>query len=879
MHKLSPMMYHYMELKKENPDTYLFYRLGDFYEMFFDDAVEVSKYLDLTLTGRDCGLGEKAPMCGVPYHAVDSYITRLIKLGKKVAVCDQLSTPQDGKGMLKRDVVRIITPGTVNEDTMLDAGTNNYLLSMYFDKGDAGFAWVDISTGELNVIELTNKSLEALEDFILSIRPSEIIAHSATVNKSSEFNSVKNSNCVRPVEFYDYAYACDNAQKTILRFYNVNNISAFGIENNSCLISALGGLLKYVEETQKKALAHIRPPRILRSKSRMFLDYNTQKNLELLETLSDKKVRGSLLGVIDYTKTNMGLRLLKKWITEPLMNSTLINYRLEAVEELYKSNTQRLELSSILGKMRDIERLSSKIAYNSINPRECEAVGISLKIVEPIKDILGKMSSKYLVKICNDLDALPEIVQLLSDALIENPAISLKDGGVIKQGFNEKLDAYRDAQKNGKSSLAKYEAYERDNSGIKTLKVGYSRSFGYYIEISAGQASRAPRNYIRRQTLTNSERYITDQLRELEELILGAEEKALKLEEQIYNEIKKKLTSNIDAILNNARLISEIDVLCSLACVAIENGYEKPVISDLIKSLRIQEGRHPVVESLLKGVPFVPNDTLINNDTRTIIVTGPNMAGKSTYMRQVALIVLLAHMGSFVPAKRAEIPITDRIFTRIGASDNLAYGQSTFMLEMTEVANIINNATKDSLLILDEIGRGTSFTDGLSIACALVEHITLRIKAKTLFATHYHELGELEDSIDGIKNIHMLIKENAGEIIFLYKLAPGITGRSFGIEVAQLAGVDKNIIERSKKIMRKLESSINQVGSLKDNIGLSNDDTADIVRQVTLFEEDFTTKEIIGTITSININDYTPIQALTLLSELYDKAKSIPKRK
>jgi DNA mismatch repair protein MutS len=872
------MMQHYLEVKGENPDAYLFYRLGDFYEMFFDDAREVSKLLDITLTGRDCGLSEKAPMCGVPHQTVEVYISRLVKLGKKVAVCDQLSTPQDGKGILKRGVVRVITPGTVNEDAMLEAGTNNYLLSIYFDKNEAGFAWVDVSTGDMNVMEVSNKSKDSLEDFVLSIRPSEIIAHSSTVAIVSEFNSVKTANCVKPTEFYDYSYIPDNAQKTILRFYKINNLFALGIENNSAIISALGGLLKYVEETQKKSLAHIRAPKVIRSKTRMFLDYNTQKNLELLETLSDKKVKGSLLGVLDSTRTNMGLRLLKKWITEPLMNSAVINYRLDAVEELTRNETTRFELSNILGKMRDVERLCSKIAYNTINPRECESIAVSIGVVKPIIEMLTAMKSKYLVNIKNDLDALPYLVNLLYNAIVENPSISLKDGGVIKQGFNEKLDAYRNSQKNGKSELAKYEAYEKERTGIKTLKVGYSRAFGYYIEISNGQANRAPARYMRKQTLTNSERFMTNELSDLEELILGAEEKALKLEEQLYAEIKKELTNNLDALLNNARLLSEIDVLCSLSNVACNNGYVRPIISDDIRALKINEGRHPVVESLLKGMPFVPNDTLINDDTRTIIVTGPNMAGKSTYMRQVALIVLLSHMGSFVPAKRAEIPITDRIFTRIGASDNLAYGQSTFMLEMTEVANIINNASQNSLLILDEIGRGTSFSDGLSIACALIEYITLKIKAKTLFATHYHELGELEDSIDAIKNIHILIKEDKDEIIFLYKLVPGITSRSFGIEVAQLAGVEKSIIDRSKKIMKKLENTITQAGSLKDSIGLSDFDD-EPVRQASLFEEDFATKEIIGTIQSLNLNDYTPIQALTLLSELVEKTKSIPKKK
>jgi DNA mismatch repair protein MutS len=869
------MMTHYIETKRRNPDAFLLYRLGDFYEMFFDDAKEVSKLLDITLTGRDCGLSERAPMCGVPYHAVDGYINKLIKLGHKVAICEQLTNPEDQKGILKRDIIRVITPGTITEDSMLDASSNNYLMSVYSLKNDVGLAWLDISTGELNVAEILGDTYLKLEDNLLAIRPSEIIAHSVVTRIISEFESVKASNMVRPVEYYDYAYDIDSAERIITRFYKIHNISALGLDDNPMIISALGGLLKYVEETQKKSLSHIRTPKIIRSNSRMFLDFNTLRNLELVETLIDKKVKGSLLGVLDYTKTNMGVRRLKKWITEPLLDPKHINYRLDAIEELTKNSDLRTKLSEILSNVRDVERLCTKISYNGITPRECESIRFSIEIIEPLRKLLGCFKSKYLIDIYDELDPLLDIVELLKTSLNDNPPTTIKDGGVIRGGYNTALDEFRDAQLNGKTQLAKYEAKERELTGIKNLKIGYNRVFGYYLDVLMSQRHNVPDRYERRQTLTSGERFLTPELKSMEYLILGAEEKALKLEETLYIEIKNRLADKIDIILSDARLISEIDVLCSLAIAAVENGYVKPVISAKVRHLKITDGRHPVVESLSKGVPFVANDVLIDDKSRTTIVTGPNMAGKSTYMRQVAIIVLMAHMGSFVPARNAEIPLTDRIFTRIGAGDNLAYGQSTFMMEMTEVANILNNATKDSLLILDEIGRGTSFADGLSIALAIIEHITVNIKARTLFATHYHELGELEGTSPSIKNLHILIKESDGHIVFLYKIAPGLTSSSFGVEVASLAGVDSKIIERAKIIMNALDDSLIVTGKLKEKI--QDSATGVVEKQLGFFEEDIVTKEIISSINEIDINSFTPLQAITFLSELKEKVKRTPK--
>jgi DNA mismatch repair protein MutS len=866
------MMEHYISIKKQNPDAYVFYRLGDFYEMFFDDAKEVSKLLDLTLTGRDCGLTDRAPMCGVPHHSVDTYISKLMKLGKKVAICEQLSLPQDQKGMVKRDVVRVVTPGTIIENELLDGGTNNYLCAVYIKNNNAGLSWIDISTGELNVLELKGNARECLEEYLMSTHPSELIAPTPTTDYLNTLSSVKAGNLTKPYAYYDFSFATENAKRTILRFYNIINLQALGIENCPCVISALGGLLKYIEETQKRTLSHVLAPNIIDTDKCMFLDNATRRNLELLETISERSLKGSLFDVINLTKTNMGERLLRKWLCEPLRDSLDINYRLSAVDDLKASSIMRKQIGEYLSNIRDIERLSGKVACSNINPRDVRSIMVSLNQLLPIKGCITKMaSSEYLCKLSDMLNPLPNIISLIDSAIVDSPPTTIKDGGIIKAGYNAQLDEYRNSQSEGKTWLSDFELKERESTGIRTLKIGFNKVFGYYVEVSSSFTSKVPDRYIRKQTLVGGERYTSQELKIIEERILGAEEKAIRLEETLYNEIKSKIADVIETLLLNAKAISELDVIYSFAMCAIKHSYCKPNISDKVKVINIKEGRHPVVETLNMGNIFVPNDTVIDNDSKTLIITGPNMAGKSTYMRQSAIIVLLAHIGSFVPAKSADIALTDRIFTRIGASDNLAYGQSTFMIEMTELANILNNATENSLLILDEIGRGTSTLDGLAIAFACAEYISVKIKARTLFATHYHELSELESLFQGIKNYHVLIRECEDKITFLYKIARGSTGRSFGIEVASIAGINKKVIERSKEIMSSL------------------DETHAIGRNIKDFEKDSQTKkedempeifnesigELLDIINFVDLDNYTPIQAITLLMELKAKAKKI----
>lgn len=872
VNKLSPMMQHYLSVKKDYPDTVLMYRLGDFYEMFFEDALEVSKLLDLTLTGRDCGLKERAPMCGVPYHAADTYIGKLVKMGKKVAICEQLTTPADQKGMVKRDVVRVVTPGTVTSDDILDGGSNNYILSVYVKGKSGGLCWMDVSTGEVKAEELDEKRIFKLEDIVMSIGPSEIIGNSEGCEFIKYTDGVNTGKLPKPQNYYDYAFDSDNAGKTIKEFYSVYNLAALGLEDAPEAVCAIGGLLDYIESTQKRALAHIMPPKLLRGAGQMFLDFNTKRNLELTETLSDKSRVGSLLWVLDRTKTNMGARCLRRWVNEPLQNADEITYRQQAVSELVKNKALRDEVCCLLGGIRDVERLCNKLAYNSINPRECLAISYSLNQIPTLKKLLAKTKSAYLSDINNRLDSLGDIKALIESAISDQAPTSLKDGGVIKNGYNEELDGYREARSNAKKWLAEYEAKERETTGLKTLKLGFNNVFGYYIEVSNSYLNLVPYHYERKQTLTTGERFITPELKKMEELILGAEEKALKLEEKLYAEIKETLAGVIKQLQENARAVAELDALYSFAQTAVEHGYTCPVISKNSSEIHIKNGRHPVVETIKKINEFVPNDTIMDAGSRTLIVTGPNMAGKSTYMRQVALIVLMAHMGSFVPADSAEICLVDRVFTRIGASDNLAFGQSTFMVEMTEVANILNNATEKSLLILDEIGRGTSTLDGLSIAWAIVEYIALRVKAKTLFATHFHELSELETVIPNLKNYHVLIKESPEGITFLYKIARGGASKSFGIEVASLAGVNSKVIDRAKEIMKILEESHVLSGGFNGKITENASEDAIPTDQIAFFGEvSPAISEIEKILRDINLDDMTPIQALTLLADLKKK--------
>ncbi|MFA5449414.1 MAG: DNA mismatch repair protein MutS [Clostridia bacterium] len=874
--KLSPMMAHYMSVKDEYPDAILLYRLGDFYEMFFDDAVEASRLLDLTLTGRDCGISERAPMCGVPYHAVEGYIAKLVKLGKKVAICEQLTTPADQKGMVKRDVVRVITPGTVNEESMLEGASNNYLASVFVRKNAAAIAYADISTGEIRVSPIGDD----IEGYLLTTAPSEIIANSEGYRIISDYESVVQGRLPKPQAYFEYSFDSDSAAKILTRLYGVNNIAALGLEQGSHAVSALGGLLQYVESTQKRLLSNLLTPKTIRSGEYMYIDYRAKRNLELLETLSDKAKHGSLLGVIDRTKTNMGARCIKKWILEPLQNPKDINRRLDAVEELIKQPAVLDKLGDILGNIRDIERVSNKIAYNTINPRECNGVQVSLEEIPNIKQFLSKLKSEYMVSLHSRLDALPQVAKLLQLSLNDNPPLTLKDGGVIRSGYNSELDTYRSAQSSAKKWMAEYEAKERELTGIKNLKVGFNRVFGYYIEVSKSNQSLVPYRYERKQTLTSGERFFTEELKKMETLILNAEENAQKLEERLYAEIKEALLSVIKVIQANAQALAELDVLYSFASIALTNRYSRPKVSSNITHIVIKEGRHPVVETINRTVDFVANDTQIDDFGRMLIVTGPNMAGKSTYMRQTALIVLMAHIGCFVPAKSAEISVVDRIFTRVGASDNLAFGQSTFMVEMTEMADILNNATEKSLLILDEIGRGTSTLDGLAIAWAIVEYISFKIKAKTLFATHYHELSELETLIPDVKNYRILIKESKDGITFLYKIARGGASKSFGIEVAALAGVNSRVTERARDIIAALEQTHNLTGELNKRLTANPSEDAVPIDQIGFFEENTSLNEIQKTLVDIDIDSCTPMQALTILSDLKKKAVvSSPKRK
>ena len=873
---LSPMMTHYKEIKAQYPDTVLMYRLGDFYEMFFDDALEVSKILDLTLTGRDCGLEERAPMCGVPYHAVDGYIARLVKFGKKVAICEQLTAPGDQKGMVKRDVIRVITPGTVTDDDMLDATANSYLMSVYRSKsGEFGLAWADVSTGEVKIYA-PDKSVEP-EDMVLSVSPSEIIANEAGAAYLNATDSVALGKLPRAESYYEYAFSSDNAIDTVTSFYNIYNCAALGIGSDNSGVNALGALLNYVISTQKRKLDHFLTPVTVRHGSGMFIDYNTRRNLELTETIFDKSKTGSLLWVLDHTRTNMGARAIRRAVIEPLTDAESINRRLDSVEELYRAPAMREALGEALSKIRDIERLCNKIAYNSINPRECQAVGYSLNQLPYIKRALAKARSKALKELVAEIDPLEAVTDCLEKALVDTPPVSLKDGGVFCSGYNEELDAYRMAQTSARSWLAEYEAKEREATGIKQLKVGYNRVFGYYIEVSNSNLPMVPYRFERKQTLTTGERYITDELKKMEEVILGAEEKALQLEEKLYDEIKRLLADVMHVLQRNARAIAEADLLYSLATAAAKGNYCRPKIRPLGTDIIIKNGRHPVVEALKGRNEFVPNDAVMTDDSGLLIVTGPNMAGKSTYMRQVALIVLMAHIGSFVPADEATVGLVDRIFTRVGASDNVAYGQSTFMVEMTEMANILNNATENSLLILDEIGRGTSTLDGLSIAWAIVEHISLRLKAKTLFATHYHELSELENTLPALKNYHVLIKDTGGEITFLYKIARGGANKSFGIEVASLAGISPKIIERARCIMRAIENSSD--GSIREKVTAMPGEDAVISGQIGLFPEDDRYSALVGVLNDTDCESITPIQALTILSNLKDMVKSDAKKR
>lgn len=864
--KLSPMMEHYRSLKEKHPDAILMYRLGDFFEMFFEDAIKASKILELTLTGRDCGLKEKAPMCGVPYHAVDNYIARLISSGNKVAICEQLTAPGDQKGLVKRDIVRIITPGTNTNDEMLDGTVNHYLCGVVRAKDSFATALLDITTGELTAKSFTGAQIFDLEDFLLTAAPREIIAPKEVCDLSKGLMSVISERMVKFTPYYDYAFDFDNAERSILKQLNIFSLDALGIDKQD-IIRAVGGLLDYVLATQKKQLNHINSIKVLSDIQEMGLDYKTIKNLELLESQSDSKRVGSLIWVIDKTKTSMGARKLRNWVVHPLQNIADIEDRQTAIKELTKNLQMRSLLGSVLGKVKDIERLVTKISYGTIMPRDCMALGQSVRQFRLIKELINKAKSPLLHTLNANFVVATELAERIENTISSEPPATLKDGGFIKSNWDSELDQIRKMQKDTKSILLKFENDQKLITGIPSLKIGFNRIFGYYIEISKNKKPDIlPEGYIRKQTVASGERYVNDELMNLEKEILGAADRILYLENQIYDELKDYLSTFVTVLQQNAEIIANFDCLLSLAEVAVKNNYVCPkFVKENI--INIVDGRHPVVDELIGANEFVPNDTLINKDNTTMIITGPNMAGKSTYIRQVALIVLMAHLGSFVPANKVELCIVDKIFTRVGASDNLIRGQSTFMVEMLEVANILNNATPKSLLILDEIGRGTSTLDGLSIAWAIVEHISINIRAKTLFATHYHELSELEELLKGIQNYRILIQEKTDGITFLYKIARGGANKSFGIEVAAIAGVKKSVTDRAKEIMESLSESHQLSGGLKERLS-ENKKSKVIADQFSMFSENPKFVEISKILTDTDINRCTPVQALTILSDL-----------
>lgn len=865
---LTPMMQQYLDLKEKYSDCLLFFRLGDFYEMFFEDALTASRELDIVLTGRDCGLEERAPMCGVPHHSVDNYISRLIDKGFKVAVCEQLTDPALSKGLVERDVVRVYTPGTVIEESMLNERKNNYIASLFLCEKTLGMAYCDVSTGEFTVSEFnSDKWAEELIDELARIMPTEIIANDALFMQEQLVKRLQRASFLEC--YAGWAYEQEQAAERLCKHFAVQNLSCFGCEKLVSAIAAAGALLNYLEETQKNSLAHIRKISVLRRSLYMSLDASTRRNLELTQPLRfEGSKKSTLLYLLDKTTTAMGARLLRAWLEQPLQNMDDINMRLDAVDELVKNPVAREGLKAALNSIYDIERLCSRIAYGTVHARDCDALRASLLRLPDVIAALDVLEAPAFRRIAANLDAMEDIASLLCAAIVDTPPISVKEGGIIRDGFHQEVDSLREASTNGKSWIAKMESDERTATGIKNLKIGYNRVFGYYIDVTKSYQNLVPYHYQRKQTLANSERYITPELKELEETIIGAEEKLVVLEYKLFTEIRETLLSAIERLQSDAALIAELDVYRALAHVAFENDYCRPQMQKK-GSINIVDGRHPVVERTLKD-GFIPNNTLLDaKDNRLLILTGPNMAGKSTYMRQVALIVLMAHIGSFVPAKKAAISVTDRIFTRVGASDNLASGQSTFMVEMSEVSNILNNATANSLLILDEIGRGTSTFDGLSIAWAVLEHIadTGKCGAKTLFATHYHELTELEGKLPGIKNYRISVKEVGDDIIFLRRIVRGGADKSFGVQVARLAGLPDSVIARAKELLRQLEAAdINR--DLFNDIASSERDT----QQLTLFGSP-APDDIVATLKQIDIDALTPLEALNTLYDLHMRAK------
>ena len=868
MAEYSPMMQHYLQTKEEYKDCILFYRLGDFYEMFFDDAINVSRELELTLTGKDCGQAERAPMCGIPYHAAETYISRLISKGYKVAICEQLEDPKKAKGIVQRDVIRVVTPGTVMESNLLEEKKNNYLMCIYKSGIFYGVTVCDISTGDFRTTQIKdNNNFALLMDEISRYSPAELIVNPMMYECNEEIEKIRTRFDVYITKLEEEEFA-ENEDTTAIAYNLVNDnddkVDSFdGME--LCRFST-NAMIRYLQDTQKTNLDHINKLVIYNVTKYMSLDINARRNLEITEKLRDKSKKGTLLWVLDKTATAMGGRMLRRWLSDPLVDDVQINKRLNAVEELKNNIILRGDITEALKKVYDIERLAGKIAYGSVNGRELISLKNSASQLPEIKGILSNTNSKLLKELFESLDDLQDIYKLIDDTIIDEPPISTKEGGLIKLGYNEEIDKLKTATTDGKKWLIELEAKEKEQTGIKNLKVGYNKVFGYYIEVSKSNVGLVPDRYIRKQTLTTGERYITEELKNLENQILGAEERVIQIEYNVFVEVREKIERQLQRIQKTANVISILDVLCSFANVAEDQGYVKPEV-DNSGIIDIKDGRHPVIEKILPSGSFVQNDTYLDKEeNRLSIITGPNMAGKSTYMRQVALITLMAQCGSFVPASSAHIGVVDKIFTRVGASDDLSMGQSTFMVEMMEVATILKEATANSLVILDEIGRGTSTYDGLSIAWAVAEYISDSEKcgAKTLFATHYHELTKLEDKLEGVKNYSIAVKEKGEDVIFLRKIIPGGTDESYGVHVAKLAGVPQVVTKRANEILKSLErkSALGEKQQEKENKQVASG-------QLDLYN--YKLAEIAHEIDKINVNELTPIDALNAIVKIKEK--------
>ncbi|MCI7526578.1 DNA mismatch repair protein MutS [Oliverpabstia sp.] len=873
------MMVHYCQTKCAYKDSILFYRLGDFYEMFFEDAKTVSRELELTLTGKDCGLSERAPMCGIPYHAAETYINRLIDKGYKVAICEQVEDPKTAKGIVKREVTRVVTPGTNLNMQELDEGKNNYLMAIVCVGDHFGVSTADITTGDCYVTEIDEE--RKLWDEINKFLPAEIICNDAFLVSGVDVDDLRNRLHISVFALESWYFGDDLCKQTLLEHFKISSLEGLGLADYDSGVIAAGSLFRYLLDTQKNTMEHMNKIIPYTTERYMVIDSSSRRNLELVETLREKQKRGSLLWVLDKTKTAMGARMLRSFVEQPLIDADAINERLDAVTELNMQAMLREEIREYLNPIYDLERLVSRISYRSANPRDLLAFKMSLEMIPHIKNLLANFTSPLLVRINEQMDGLEDLYTLLEASITEDPPLAVKEGGIIREGYNEQVDTYRNSKTQGKSWLAQLEAEEKEKTGIRNLKIKYNKVFGYYLEVTNSFKNLVPEYYTRKQTLTNAERYITPKLKELEDMILGAEDKLFALEYDLFCQVREELAAQIPRIQETAKAIAQLDVYASLSVVAQRNNYVRPTVNTK-GVIDIKNGRHPVVEKMINNDMFIANDTYLDNGSKRVsVITGPNMAGKSTYMRQTALIVLMAQIGSFVPAEKAKIGVVDRIFTRVGASDDLASGQSTFMVEMTEVANILRNATAKSLLILDEIGRGTSTFDGLSIAWAVIEHIsnTKLLGAKTLFATHYHELTELEGKIPGVNNYCIAVKERGDDIVFLRKIVKGGADKSYGIQVAKLAGVPDSVLDRAKELVDELvhtdiTSTFKDLAenSRKTKPKAVHYDEVDL-EQISLFDT-VQDQDIIEELKNLDITMLTPMDAMNTLYRLQNKLKN-----